>query len=60
MKHGSMADIHESQTSLNEESSSSQAEEQDKRRYIYSSRKLCETELPTAVLLKVKVFRDIM
>jgi hypothetical protein len=60
MMHGSMAHIHESQTSLNEGSSTSQAAEQDKRRYVYSRRKLCEIELPTAVLLKVKVFGDIM
>jgi len=55
-----MAHIHESQSSLNEGSSMSQAVGQDERRYVYSSRTLCEIELPTAVLLKVKVFRDIM
>jgi hypothetical protein len=60
MRHGTMADVHESQSSLNEGSSMSQAAEQDERRYVFSSRKLCEIELPTAVLLKVKVFRDIM
>ena len=60
MRYGTMDNIHESQLSLNEDSSMSQAAEQDKRRYVYSSRKLCEIELPTAVLLKVKVFRDIM
>lgn len=60
MKYGTMAHIHESQSSLNEGSSMPQAAEQDKRRYVYSSRKLCEIELPIAVLLKVKVFRDIM
>ena len=55
-----MAHIHESQSSLNEGSSMSQAAEQDKRRYVYSSRKMCEIELPTAVLLNVKVFKDVM
>jgi hypothetical protein len=60
MEKGTMADIHESQSSLNEGCSMSQAAEQDERSYVYSSRKLCEIELLTAVLLKVKVFRDIM
>jgi hypothetical protein len=60
MRYGTMAHIHESQSSLNEGSSMSQAAEQDKRGYVYASRKLFEIELPTAVLLKVKVFRDIM
>jgi hypothetical protein len=60
MRYGTMADIHESQSSLHEGCSTSQAAEQDQRRYVHSSRKLCEIELPTAVLLKVKVFKDIM
>jgi len=60
MKYGTMAHIHESQSSLDDSSSMSQAAEQDKRTYVYSSRKLCEIELPTTVLLKIKVFRDIM
>jgi len=60
MKYGMMAHIHGSQSSLNEGSSMSQAAEQDKRMYVYSSRELCEIELPIAMLLKVKVYRDIM
>lgn len=60
LRYGTMAHIHESQSSLNEGSSMSQAAEQDKRRYVYSSRKMCEIELPTAVLLNVKVFKDVM
>jgi hypothetical protein len=42
MTYGAMADIHESYSSLNGGSSESQAAEQDKRRFVYSSSKLCE------------------
>jgi hypothetical protein len=34
MKHGTMADIHESESSVNESFSISQSAEQDKRRYV--------------------------
>ena len=60
LRYGTMADIHVSQSSLNVGCSMSQAVEQDRRRYVSASRKLCEIELPTVVLLKVKVFRNIM
>lgn len=42
MRHGTMDHIQESNSSLNEGSSTSEAAEQDKRGYVYSSRELCE------------------
>jgi hypothetical protein len=42
MRYGTMADIHESESSLNESFSTSQTEEQDKRRYVYSNWELSE------------------
>jgi hypothetical protein len=60
MRYGTMADIHESQSSLNEGSSMSRAAEKDERRYVFLAGSCVRFKLPTAVLLKVKIFRDIM